>query len=192
MGKEYFMRVPTYLGLHGTSEILSRPSETVVGGVKTGEKHVDFVLTYYKVALKVGKKFNLNPIIILAQASLESGWGTSLLATQNHNFFGITAFGKPNQYWDGTFRISKTSGLKFRNYKTVEDGFSDYARIITSYYKEAAAASNNIPLYAHRISNSPYINEKNGDNRAKYKAIIIQSAQTIIDIIKKKYQSTYN
>lgn len=189
MGKEFFLRVPTVLGLQGAPEILP----TQIGGLsKTGNKQIDFVFNLYDIAVKVGKKFNLHPLIILAQASIESGWGTSLLAKMNNNFFGVTAFGKPNQYWNGEFRVSKASGLKFRSYKTVEDGFSDFARIITSYYKEAAKVSNNVAAYAKKIAYSPYISEKNGDNRAKYEEIIKRSAATIQEISKKKEQTKLN
>jgi peptidoglycan hydrolase FlgJ len=189
MSREYFMRVPTILGLHGATEVMPQP---VLGANTTGSKQVDFVLNFYQAAVKVGKKFGLHPLIILAQASVESGWGTSLLAKLNNNFFGVTAFGKPNQYWNGEFRVSKASGLKFRSYKTVEDGFSDFARIITSYYKEAAKVSHNVNEYAQKIAYSPYISEKNGDNRVKYKALIIQSAATISEIAKKKARSELN
>lgn len=189
MGKEFFLRVPTVLGLQGVTEIMP----TQVGGLsKTGNKQIDFVFNLYDMAVKVGKKFNLHPLIILAQASIESAWGTSLLAKMNNNFFGVTAFGKPNQYWNGEFRVSKASGLKFRSYKTVEDGFSDFARIITSYYKEAAKVSGNVAEYAKKIAQSPYISEKNGDNRAKYEEIIKRSAATILEISKKKEQANLN
>lgn len=189
--KEFFMRVPTFLGLHTTEEIFTQPV-SLGGASRTGNKQVDYVMDFLQAAVKVGKKFGLHPTIILAQGSVESGWGTSQLARENHNFFGVTAFGKPNEFWDGSFRTSKSSGLKFRNYKTVEDGFSDYARMITTYYPDAAKVSNNIEAYATKIANSPYINEKNGDNRAKYRALIIQSANTIVEIAKKKILSIQN
>lgn len=188
MSQEYFMRVPTILGLHGAIETLSQP----LGADETGDKRVNYVLKYYAIAVKVGKAFNLHPLMILAQASIESGWGTSQLARQNNNFFGVTAFGKPNQYWTGEKRQSTTSKLWFRSYKTVEDGFSDFARLISSYYKEAAKVSNDITAYATKIAASPYISEKNRDNRAKYRALIIQSGETILNIIKKKFQAQYN
>jgi peptidoglycan hydrolase FlgJ len=190
--QEYFLRVPTILGLQGTIEIMPQTPSQANGINGTTDKRINFVLNYYAVAVKVGKAFNLHPLAILAQASIESGWGTSLLATLNHNFFGITAYGKPNQYWDGSKRISKSSGLAFRNYKSVEDGFSDFARLITSKYPQAASVSNNINAYAQKIAYSPYINEKNGDNRAKYHTLIIQSAETILTIAKKKHQSQCN
>jgi flagellar protein FlgJ len=188
MSQEYFMRVPTVMGLHGTIEIVPQP----LASTETGDKRVNFVMKYYEIAVKVGKLFNLHPLIILAQASIESGWGTSKLARENNNFFGVTAYGKPNQYWTGEKRVSTSSGLPFRSYKTVEAGFSDFARLITSYYKEAAKVSNDIRAYAQKIAYSPYINEKNGDNREKYRALIVQSAETILMIAKKKIQEKYN
>ncbi len=191
MSKEYFLRVPTVLGLQGTTEIYS---QSVLGIAETGtsDKRVRYVLKYYDVAVKVGKLFGIHPLIIMAQASVESGWGTSALATQNNNFFGVTAYGKPNKYWTGEKRISKSSGLPFRSYKSVEDGFSDFARLITTHYPEAAKVSNNVNAYAEKIAYSPYISEKNGDNRVKYRALIIQSAETILTIAKKKLQSLFN
>lgn len=185
MSKEFFVRVPTFLELHNVPEI--QVVMPLTGAGQSGDKRIDYVANFFRVAEKVGQKFGINPFIILAQGSVESGWGTSTLAKLNNNFFGVTAYGKPNQFWDGSFRVSKTSGLKFRNYKSVEDGFSDYARIITSYYKDAAKASHDIVAYATKIAASPYINEKNGDNRGKYRQLIIQSATTIMEIAKKKF-----
>lgn len=188
MAQDYFLRVPTILGLQGATDIQPQIS----GTVSVTDKKTAFVLKYYEVAVKVGKEFNLHPLIILAQASIESAWGTSLLARLNNNFFGVTSYGKPNKYWTGEKRTSTVSGLSFRSYKSVEAGFSDFARLITSYYKEAAAVSNNVSAYAQKIAYSPYINEKNGDNRAKYKTLIIQSAESILNIAKKKFQSLFN
>lgn len=189
MSKEFFERFPTLLGVHNTIEMQTQLLEGVPS--QTGDKRADYVFKYYGEAERVGKEFNINPIIILAQAALESGWGTSNLARNYNNFFGVTAYGKPNQYWNGGRIVSKSSGLPFRSYKSPADGFRDFARLINSYYKEAAKNSFSISEYARLIANSPYINEKNGDNRAKYKEIIIRNAVAVTQLIK-KYQSLYN
>jgi len=117
--------------------------------------------------------------------ALESGWGTSKLARESNNFFGITAYGSPNAYWKGAKRISTSSGLPFRVYDSVENGFRDFAHLITKKYKEAAKASDSVTEYARLIANSPYINEKNGDNRSLYKQIIIKNAAAILTFAKK-------
>lgn len=183
MAKEFFDVFPTFLGLHQVEELQGQP---LAGTSASGDKRIDYVLKYYDLAVKVGKRFNLNPIVILAQAAIESGWGTSTLAVKFNNFFGITAYGAKNDYWKGEKYISKSSGLPFRVYANAEAGFADFARLITSKYKEAAKASGSYTEYARLIANSPYISEKNGDNRAKYKELIIRNAVAIITIAKAK------
>lgn len=189
MEQKFFEAFPTMLGLHGTDEIQSQSLEGVPS--KTGDKRADYVFSHYGMAERVGKIFGINPIVILAQAAIESGWGTSTLASLHNNFFGVTAYGKTNEYWKGKKYISKSSGLPFRSYPTVSDGFSDFARLISTKYSQAAKASHSYTEYARLISNSPYINEKNGDNRAKYKELIIRNA-IAITLIAKKYLSLHN
>ena len=54
-------------------------------------EQVDFISSYLPLARKAGESFRINPVVILAQAVIESGWGQSDLAREHHNFFGITA-----------------------------------------------------------------------------------------------------
>lgn len=191
MSQQFFELFPTLLGLSGTHEVITQDLNTLGVASPTGDKRTDYVKKYFGIALQVGKEFNINPIVILAQAAIESGWGTSKLANDNFNFFGVTAYGKPNNYWKGAKRISTSSGLPFRSYGSVADGFRDFANLITKHYSTAAKASPSVTEYARIISSSPYINEKNGDNRAKYKELIIRNA-VAITTISKKFQSLYN
>jgi peptidoglycan hydrolase FlgJ len=165
---ETYIRIPLY----GTHEAIG------LGGITRSDQE-NFVTKYYSQAELAAKPFGLNPLVILAQAALESGWGTSYMAKNIFNFFGITAFGKPNAFWDGTSYTSKTSGLKFRVYTNAEKGFSDHARLISSKYKEAASKSFDVNAYARAISLSPYISEANGDNREHYRIGIERNANTI-------------
>ena len=189
MTKEFFEAFPTLLALHGTYEIRQQELKGVTPTL--GDKRVDYVVKYYGIAEKVGRAFGINPIAILAQGAIESGWGTSNLSMNHNNFFGITAYGTPNFYWKGGKYISTSSNLPFRTYDSIIDSFSDFARLLVSKYSAAAKASTNVTQYASLISASPYINEKNGDNRAKYKQLIIQNA-ILISTITKKFQSLYN
>ena len=145
-----------------------------------------FVRTYLPFATKAGQRFSMNPAIILAQAALESGWGSSYSARVRKNYFGITAYGRPNLYWDGSFSVSKNSlKLKFREYKTIQDSFYDFARLISSKYSTAHAQSSNAEAYAQAIAYSPYISENNGDNREGYRKGILSTFNSIIAILKK-------
>lgn len=191
MSKEFFETFPTLLGLAGTQEVQARDLTLLGIPSPTGDKRTDYVTKYYPIAEQVGKKFGINPVVILAQAAIESGWGTSTLAHACNNFFGMTAYGTVNQYWKGAKYVSKSSGLPFRIYATAADGFSDFARLISTKYLDAAKASPSITEYARIISASPYINEKNGDNRAKYKELIIRNA-VAITMIAKNYPSLFN
>ena len=60
-------------------------------------------------AVSAGAAFNLNPLAILAQAAFESGWGTSNLAKECRNYFGLTAYGCSNAYWHGGKTTVKAS-----------------------------------------------------------------------------------
>lgn len=173
MGAEFFSY---YLS---GSEGLKKPS-----GGSAGEKIKNYVVNNFTAAQKAGKEFGLNPVVILAQGSIESAWGTSHIARKHHNYFGVTAYGKPNQYWSGEKYISKSSGLPFRSYKNPVDSFSDYARLISAKYPEAARNSFSVEKFAHSIAYSPYISEKNGDKRPVYKNLIIRNAESIEKILR--------
>ncbi len=62
----------------------------------------EFITKYLPLAQKAGEAFRINPVVILAQAAIETGWGQSDLCLLYHNFFGITAYGKKNVWWPGT------------------------------------------------------------------------------------------
>lgn len=146
---------------------------------------IEFARIYYPLASNAGYKFGMNPVDILAQAAQETGWGSSYGATSRRNFFGITASGPVNQYWDGSYSISSASGLKFRVYKNDQDSFYDFARLITSKYQVPASfsAAGDSLGYAKSIAASPYISETNGDNRGVYERNVASNAQFLNGIL---------
>lgn len=127
-----------------------------------------FVKMYGEAARTAGELFGMNPVVILAQGALESGWGESVLAVKFHNFFGIAGYGVANAYWHGGKTDLGNGGLLFRRYDTPEHGFMDFARLVSSAYPQAAAVSFYPEAYAQEIAYSRYISEANGDNRAAY------------------------
>lgn len=142
------------------------------------EKNI-FASTYYPLAKKAGDKYGIDPVVILAQAAQESSWGSSYGATNRNNFFGILASGSTNEYWSGTRSQSSVSKLWFRVYRTPQDGFYDFARLISSNYPTVLSVSSNgqdSTAYAHAIAYSPYISETNGDNRSVYETNVANNA----------------
>jgi flagellar protein FlgJ len=138
-----------------------------------------FIQTYLPLATLAGEAFELNPTVILAQAAIESGWGESTLAREHNNFFGITAYSKPNAYWPGEGVQLGEDALRFRIYPEARLSFLDYARLIRTCYPQVAALSFHPQAFAKEIAYSRYISEVNGDNREAYRKALCQIARGI-------------
>ena len=142
-----------------------------------------FVQQFYPLAQAAGKLFNINPVVVLAQAAIESGWAESRLSKDYNSFFGITGYGGPTDYWAGEkIRLNET-GLLFRSYASARDSFFDFCRLIRSSYTVAANVSNVPAAYAQEIAYSRYISEVNGDNRDNYKQLLVKLSVTISKLI---------
>ena len=139
----------------------------------------EFVKGYGGAARMAGELYGMNPVVILAQAAIESGWGESTLAVKYHNFFGITGYGVTNAYWHGGKTDLGNGGLLFRRYDTPEHSFQDFARLVFTAYPQAAAVSAYPAAYAQEIAYSRYISEVNGDNRAAYRKMLVSIARQI-------------
>lgn len=146
----------------------------------------DFVNKFYPAAKAAGAEFNINPVVVLAQAAIESGWGESRLSTYN-NFFGITAYGRINNYWHGGKIQLADNGLPFRRYDTMENSFMDYCRLIRSSYRTSADLSFYPAAFAKSIAYSKYISEVNGDNRASYQILMEKLSASIATLIPKQH-----
>lgn len=149
----------------------------------------EFITKFHPAAQAAGKHFNLNPVVILAQAAIESGWGESVLCKVYHNYFGLTGYGKPSIYWKGAKTLPIEEGgishLQFRIYESDEQSFFDFARLIQTVYQTAANVSNYPEAYAKEIAYSRYISEINGDNRELYRKLLL----SISNYIKEYYPS---
>lgn len=139
------------------------------------DKKINFLHTCREDAAEAEKLFGMNARIILAQGALESGWGTSMLATEHHNFFGLMGYGASNAYWHGQRATFETAygTHHFRHYEATHLSFLDFARLIRSAYPRAYHFSFQPEAYAKEIAYSPYISEHNGDNRDLYRRNII-------------------
>lgn len=146
-------------------------------------KRKEFVQAYLPSAIRAGDTFNLNPVVILAQAAIESGWGQSVLSSIHHNFFGITAYGKKNEWWNGTSVCLSEKSLSFRSYPDAEYSFMDYGRLIRNAYPAAANVSHNPLKFAQEIAYSKYISEVNGDNREAYRHLLVSLSRNITKLI---------
>ena len=141
-----------------------------------------YISTHLADAQSAGDRFHLNPIILLAQAALESGWGTSRLAPGGQQPF--------RHHWlRGEQRLLargphvtaryKRGELLFRRYDSARNSYLDFARLLVCSYPQAAAMSRFPADYAKAIAYSPYISELNGDNRERYRETLVQLCREI-------------
>lgn len=84
-----------------------------------------FIREYAPLAGEAGRAFRIDPVVILAQAAIETGWGESTLCREYHNFFGITAYGLPNVWWTGRWTELSPRSLRFRIYPDDKCSFMD-------------------------------------------------------------------
>lgn len=110
----------------------------------------NFINALWPIIEKVGIELNMSDVIkqvCLAQAALETGYGSSSLMVKAHALFGI----KANKTWKGKVYSAKTNevyaGIEqtvsatFRAYDTVADSVRDYFKLLQGKrYKEALTA----------------------------------------------------
>lgn len=145
----------------------------------------EFIGLYLSDAEEADRIYHIYPVVILAQAAIESGWGESRLAKEHHNLFGITGYGRSNEYWHGCKVELSEGGLCFRKYRTTRESIFDFARLIRTAYPTAANVSRKPASYASEIAYSRYISEVNGDNRVAYRRLLFSitiSLQRLIEV----------
>lgn len=138
-----------------------------------------FLTSFHLPAVRAGEAFSINPAMILAQAAIESGWGGSVLAARYHNFFGLTAYGRKNDYWDGDAVMLGGGNLLFRVYADASSGFLDYARLIREAYPAAADMSYRPAAFAREIAYCKCLSEVDGDNRETYRHSVVSLCESI-------------
>ena len=128
----------------------------------------DFVREIWPLAVRAGEKLGVNPRAIVAQAALETGWGSRLIrddaGVSGNNLFGI----KADSRWTGE-RVTVTTleyegGLPkpqrapFRAYPDLAAGFEDYVHFLQGNprYSEALQAGSNTGVYAERLQSAGY------------------------------------
>jgi hypothetical protein len=106
-----------------------------------------YIDQYKSLALEQEKLYGIPAPITLAQGLLESTAGTSLLAINANNHFGVKALGG----WSGgIYRAwdDEPSKSKFRVYKSVEESFTDHSKILKNNSRYQSLFS--ISVYDYR------------------------------------------
>ncbi len=115
----------TYVfGSNGVLQSTSNSTSSKETGLTDNQKFIRDIAAYVQeYAPQYGISVN-SPVI--AQAIWESGWGKSKLASQYHNYFGLTTGGS----WKGESVKLSDNSLTFRAYSSMEEGVKGYFEFI--------------------------------------------------------------
>ena len=128
----------------------------------------EFVSQMLPTITRAAKGLGVSPLGMLAQAALETGWGTRMARTAEGapslNLFGI----KADDNWEGARAAANTvefsAGVAsqrhtaFRAYGSIEESVSDFANLLkgSPRYRQTVAAGGNAQAYVNSIGQSGY------------------------------------
>ena len=121
----------------------------------TGLGAKDFISQIGEVAKIVADEYGIYASMMIAQAGLESGWGSSMLSQQAHNLFGVKWSGKGNyvtmptlEYYGGAYH---TVNAPFAAYNTYYESLVGYATMIKTRFPKSTKSYS--PTYQDAAGN---------------------------------------
>jgi flagellar protein FlgJ len=137
----------------------------------------EFVNHVMPTIRRAATALGLNPLGLLAQAALETGWGQRMPrnadGSQSLNMFGL----KAGEEWKGARATADTiefsNGVAtqrrtaFRAYGSVEESVSDFANLLKTSprYRDALAAGGDTQAYVESIGKSGYATDPDYANK---------------------------
>lgn len=128
----------------------------------------DFIRQILPGAKKVASALGLDPLMMLAQAALETGWGKHIISQQDgsssHNLFNI----KASDAWQGAgvnvstleFKngIAQKEKANFRVYESLEHSMEDFAQFIQKNprYEQALLSATNPQQFINELHKAGY------------------------------------
>jgi peptidoglycan hydrolase FlgJ len=156
--------------------------KTASGAVTTppqvlAQTPAEFVDQVMPAVRRAATALGVNPLGLLAQAALETGWGQRMARTADGspslNLFGI----KAGEEWTGARATADTvefsNGVAtlrraaFRAYGSIEESVSDFANLLkkSPRYRDAIAAGGDAHAYIDRMGKSGYATDPGYANK---------------------------
>ncbi len=135
-----------------------------------------FIETILPVAKKWAVEKGIEPLAIVAQAALESGWGKKVIANRDgsssYNLFGI----KADSRWQGDKAVVNTLEYRdgqarreqaaFRSYSSFEESVKDYLSFVEGpRYQQALAQGHDAKQYAKELQAAGYATDPHYANK---------------------------
>ncbi|QHF04225.1 MULTISPECIES: flagellar assembly peptidoglycan hydrolase FlgJ [Pseudomonas syringae group] len=149
-----------------------------------------FVETMLPLAKDAAARIGVDPVMLVAQAALETGWGKSIMRQQDgsssHNLFGIKAAGS----WKGPEARAITSEFRdgkmvketadFRSYNSYADSFHDLVSLLqnNNRYKEAVNSADKPEQFVKELQKAGYATDPDYASKISQIAKQMKSYQT--------------
>jgi flagellar protein FlgJ len=143
----------------------------------TAQHAAQFVSAVLPTIRRAAQSLGVNPLGLLAQAALETGWGKRMARTAEGspslNIFGI----KAGEGWNGARAVADTIEFNggvatqrrtaFRAYGSIEESVNDFAALLSNSprYRDAIAAGGNAQSYIQNIAKSGYATDPDYGNK---------------------------
>lgn len=143
-------------------------SQNSAASLNMAEHAAQFVAQVLPTIRRAAEGLGVNPLGLLAQAALETGWGQRMPRTaagsSSLNMFGI----KAGEEWNGARAVADTVEFNggvatqrrtpFRAYGSIEESVRDFANLLLSSprYRDAIAAGGNAQAYIQSIAKAGY------------------------------------
>jgi flagellar protein FlgJ len=159
------MLVRQLQGGAGTGAAAATPASDTANAV-TPEQRRDFVDKLLPQATAAARELGVDPRALVAQAALETGWGTHMPADAqgaSNNYFGI----KAGASWSGasvaadttefTQGVAGNERARFRAYGSVAENLEDYVRVLREpRYAAALGTGSDVRAFATALQRGGY------------------------------------
>ena len=116
---------------HTEPQQLELPLDSPEGDIIPSATPEAFVASIAPAAKAVAEELGIDPRIVIAQAALETGWGTRV---KQNNLFGIKSHGKQDGLMVQTHEVVDGKRIKvrdsFRQYDSYDDSIADYGSFL--------------------------------------------------------------
>jgi peptidoglycan hydrolase FlgJ len=146
-------------------------------GANLSEQASEFVQQVLPTIRRAAAAVGVNPLGMLAQAALETGWGQRMPRTADGNS-SLNLFGvKAGSDWSGARAVADTVEVNggvvkqtrtaFRVYGSIQESVDDFARLLTSSprYRDAVAAGGSAQAYVANIAKAGYATDPEYANK---------------------------
>lgn len=157
---------------HDSNSAVASDDDTAALSALTGPE-AEFVKSILPAARQAARQLGLEPLALVAQAALETGWGQRMFKAvdgrESFNLFGI----KAQPEWQGgvavvdtlEYRqgIARQEKAKFRVYDSLQAGLQDYVDFIRQQprYQDAVAVSHDTANYFQQLQAAGYATDPN-------------------------------